>query len=94
MARIPDISRIDTPVGPLRDKFTETIAADDYVLPQGFLCQVGSAGNITYRTISGDVDQTEDGLTAGDIIGVGNHPVLLRAVRGSSTITSIIVGRL
>lgn len=88
----PDIRNLDQPVGPLRDKFSVTIGTDDYSDPSGFICQVGTAGNITYRTLEGTADQTETGLSAGDTINVGGIPVLLSAVRGSSTVTSIVVG--
>ena len=94
MPKAPDISLLDTPVGPLRDKYSVTVGTDDIEIPQGFICQVGTAGDITYRTLAGSVDQVETALTAGTTIGIGNHPVLLRIVRGSSTVTSIIVGRL
>lgn len=89
----PDLRNLDLPLGPYRDKRTVTIAADDFELPAGFTCQVGSAGNITYRTLEGSEDQTETGLAIGDsIVGPGGIPVVLRAVRGSSTVTSIVIG--
>lgn len=89
---VPDLTQYDSPLGPLRDKFTETIGTDDYILHDGFICQVGSDGDVTYRTLHGAADQTET-LTSGDVVSVGNVPVVLRAVRGASTVTSIIVGR-
>ena len=83
----------DQAVGPYRDKRTIPIASDDFVRGAGFTCQAGSAGSITYRTVAGETDQTESGLSAGDtIVGPGGIPVLLEAVRGSSTVTSIVVG--
>ena len=97
MPRIPDVSRtIDTPVGPLRDKYkyVQSVGANDVEIPGGFICQVATVGNITYRTLGGIADQTESGLSVGDTINVGGHAVLLQVVRGSSTVTSIIVGRL
>ena len=90
----PNPSQLDSPLGPLRDKRTVAIATDDYEDAEGFLCQVGSAGSITYRTLSGETDQTETGLTAGDIVNACGIPVLLVAVRGSSSVTSIVVGKL
>ena len=81
------------PPGPYRDKRTVTIGTDDFEVHGGFTCQAGSAGNITYRTLFGSEDQTETGLSAGDsIVGPGGVPVLLSAVRGSSTVTSIVIG--
>ena len=93
----PDLSRRDSPFGPLRDKFSVTIGTDDYVLESGFICQVVTAGNLVYRTLEGLADQTETGLAIGNTINVASVPVVLRAVRGSgagTTVTSIVVGRL
>lgn len=81
------------PLGPYRDKRVVAIAADDFELESGFTCQVSSAGDITYRTLFGDVDLTENGLAAGDtIVGPGGVPVMIRVVRGSSSITGIVIG--
>ena len=90
----PNLSRLDEPFGPLRDKFSETIGTDDYDNPAGFICQLGSGGDITYRTLEGTIDQTESGLSEGDVINVAGIPVVLISVRGSSTVTSIVVGLL
>ena len=92
MSPAPDLSRLDSPLGPPRDKRIITIATDDFVLKTGFICQVNSAGNITYQTMEGDGNQTESNLAAGDIIAVCGVPVVLQAVRGSSTVTSILIG--
>ena len=91
----PDLSRRDNPLGPLRDKFAQAIGAQDYTRETGFICQIAapaSAGTLVYRTLEGTEDQTETGLSAGDTINVGGIPVALRVVRGSSTVTSIVVG--
>ena len=88
----PNLRILDSPLGPLRDKFTITIGTDDYELPDGFLCQVAAAGDLIYRTLEGLADQTET-LAIGDVVSVGNVPVVLVAVRGTSTVTSIVVGR-
>lgn len=82
--------RNETP-GPLGDKLTVTIGTDDYEPGWPFVCQAGTDGDLTYRTVDGATDQTET-LTAGDSIQVAGLPVALRAVRGTSTITSIVVG--
>ena len=94
MPQTRDLRQFSTPIGPLRDKRAVTIGTDDFELPSGFICQVGSVGDITYRALFGENDQTETGLTAGTVIGIENHPVLLSVVRGSSTVTSIIIGTL
>ena len=92
MTMKPDLSLLQGPIGPYRDKYSETIGGADFELATGFTCQAGSAGNITYRTLVGTVDQTETGLTAGDsVAGAGGVPVVLVAVRSSSTVTSIVV---
>ena len=88
----PDLTRYDSPLGPLRDKRTVDISTNDYEREEGFICQVGGAGALTYRTLHGAADQTDSGLTAGAVIGVGAVPVILKAVRSASTVTSIIVG--
>ena len=96
---IPDIRNRDLPVGPLRGKLVITMGNDDYVLPNGFICQVVGTGDITYRCVEDDFDQAENIGTTGTIVGVGNHPVLLGIVRGHSngtdtTITALVIGRL
>ena len=88
----PDLSKRDNPLGPLRDKFVQDVSTDDYVREEGFICQVAAAGSLTYRTLEGDADQTENGLAVGDTINVGGIPVALQLVRSSSTVTSIVVG--
>ena len=96
---IPDIRNRDLPVGPLRSKLVHTLGNDDYVLANGFICQVVGTGDITYRCVEDESDQTETIATSGTIIGVGNHPVLLGIVRGhtsgtDTTVTALVIGRL
>ncbi len=81
------------PLGPLRDKRLVDISAADYVDQGGFVCQVAAAGDLTYRTIGGEADQT-DTLKAGDTVNVGGVMVVLIAVRASAAIGSIVAGRL
>ena len=69
------------------------MGTDDIVIPTGFICQAGSVGDITYMTLFGAAPVTET-VAIGTIIGVGNHPVILSTVFGTSTITSIVVGTL
>ena len=96
---IPDIRNKDLPVGPLRRKQVITMDNDDVDIPQGFICLVVGTGDITYRCVEDESDQTETIATSGTIIGVGNHPVLLGIVRGhtggtDTTITALVIGRL
>ena len=96
---IPDIRNRDLPVGPLRSKSVITMGNDDYELLNGFICQVVGTGDVQYRCVEDESDQTENIGTTGAIIGVGNHPVLLQIVRGHSggtdtTITALVIGRL
>lgn len=96
---IPDIRNRDLPVGPLRRKQIITMDNDDVDIPQGFICQVVGTGDIQYRCVEDESDQTETIATSGTIIGVGNHPVLLGIVRGhtggtDTTVTALVIGRL
>ena len=79
-------------IGPLRDKFTVTIGSDDYTIERGFLCVAATTGTIRYRTVLGAADQTETITTAGTAVAVAGVPVVVQTVRGTSTITSIVVG--
>ncbi len=85
------------PPGPLRNKYVHAVhATDDLVISGGFICQAVGAGDIVYRTLHGTEDVTET-VAAGAVIGVGSHPVLLRAVRstaGGTSVSSIVVGTL
>ena len=47
---IPDIRNKDQPVGPLRAKFVHTLGDADYVLANGFICQVVGTGDVS-RTV-------------------------------------------
>ena len=94
----PDIRNKDLPVGPLRIKEFVTLGDPDYVQENGFICQIGEAGEVIYRCVEGESDLTET-VAAGTILGVGNHPVLLQYVRGhtngtAAAITTLIIGRL
>ena len=81
------------PLGPYRDVRAVDISAADYERAGGFTVQVTAAGSLTYRTLLGDADETTEGLSAGDsITGPGGIPVMIRAVRSSSTITGILAG--
>ena len=88
----PDLNHFDSPLGPLRDKRTITVAAADLEFPSGVIVQVATAGNLTYRTLVGVADQTETGLAANAVISVGNIPVIIRTIKGSSTVTSVVIG--
>ena len=88
----PNLPLLQDPFGPLRDKITVTIGTEDYELPGGFICVAGSTGSLVYRTLIGSADQTETIAAAGDSINVAGIPVVLVAVRGASTVTSIVIG--
>ena len=91
---ISDLRESRGPIGPVKDKLTIPIGTQDFEIPKGFICQVATAGNLTYRTLDGRSDQTETGLSVGDIINVADIPVVLRVIRGSSTVTSVVIGLL
>ena len=79
----------ELPLGPLRDKRTVDISTDDFE-EDGFVC---AAGDLTYRTVDGKSDQTET-LEKGAVVELGGVMVLLQVVRSSSTMDSIVIGRL
>lgn len=88
----PDLSKLNAPLGPLRDKRVVDISVNDFVEERGFICQVATDGDLTYRTLEGLADQTENGLKTGATVNAGGIPVLMQAVRASSTVTSIVIG--
>lgn len=89
---VPDLRTFRDTVGPLRDKYTVDISTNDFELATGFICQVATAGNLTYQTLAGNADQSENSLAIGTAINVGGIPVILKAVRATSTVTSIVIG--
>lgn len=95
VGRAVDISELYglLPIGPLRDKRTVDISAQDFEDKGGFVCQVAKAGDLTYRAVAGESDQTET-LEAGDTVNLGGHMVALRAVRASAAIGSVVIGKL
>ena len=92
----PNLRHDQGPIGPLRDRFAHTThATNDYEDERGFICQLGTAGDVVYRTMLGSADITESGKSAGDVISVGTIPVILTAVRslaGGTTVTSLVIG--
>lgn len=88
----PNLNQLDLPIGPYRDKRVVTIGSDDFELASGFTCAAGADGTVDYRTLEGDEDQTETLAAGAAITGPGGIPVILRAVRGTSTAASIIIG--
>ena len=79
------------PVGPLKSKLVVAVGNDDLSYPSGIIVQVATAGDITYRPLDSNEDLTET-VARGDTIGVGGIPVLIKIIRGSSTITSVVLG--
>ena len=88
----PDLSKFSGPIGPLRDKYTQEIGSEDFTLDKGFVCQVAATGTIKYRTLNGTKDQSETITTVGTVINVAGVPVVLKTIRGDSTVTSVVVG--
>lgn len=82
------------PLGPLRDKRVITVGSDDVLFPLGAIVQAGTTGDLVYITLEGSVELTETIATVGDFIGVAGIPVLIKEVKGTSTVTSIVVGEL
>lgn len=92
-----DARLFNSPPGPLRDMRVITVhATDDFTRPEGFICQAVEAGAVVYRTLYGTTDITQT-VTAGEVIGVGTHPVLISAVRsvaGGTRAGTIVIGTL
>ena len=92
----PNINNLDSPVGPLRDRYIQTIGVDDVEFPTGVICQVAApatGGVLEYQTLVGTADQTET-LAEGEFPNVNGVAVLLKLIRGSSTVTSVVIGAL
>ena len=82
-------------IGPgYKDKRTIDISADDYRNDEGFAVQAVDAGDLTYRTLAGNADQTETLVAGATLAGPGDGLVLCRIVRGgvANGVTSIVVG--
>ena len=94
-AKTVDVSALygAQPIGALRDKRTVDISTGDHVDKGGFVCQAAKAGELTYRTVAGAADQSES-IEEGGAVEVAGIPVLLQAVRASSAIGKIVVGKL
>lgn len=90
-----DVSKLygSRPLGPLRDKRSVDISAADHVDEGGFVCEVAKAGDLTYRTVAGETDETET-LKAGESVQASGVPVLLKAVRANASIGTIVTGKL
>ena len=89
---IPNIDNLDYPLPAYRGKRTVTVAADDITFDPPVTVQAASTGNLTYVDSAGN-EQTESGLSAGDnIVGPGSGLVYVRTIRGSSTVTSVVIG--
>ena len=87
----PDLNHFDSPLGPLRDKRTVTVASADLDFPSGVIVQAATAGSLVYQTLVGTADQTET-VASGDTINVGGIPVVIKKIDGTSTVTSVVVG--
>ena len=92
--KFPDLRSKDLPLGPLRDKRLLTVGSADIDLGGGAIVQVVTAGNLTYVTLEGESQQTESSLSAGDFVNVAGVPVVLREIKGTSTVTEVIIGKL
>ena len=92
-----DLSFTDGPHGPLVDTWDETIGADDFSLndKSGFICHVGSAGDLVVETYKGGGIERTFTFVAADVgsgIRVDGIPVLIRKIKGTSTVTSVRIG--
>ena len=94
----PNLKTANRPLPALRDKIVVDVSTEAHASNSGFIAVVASEGDnqtIVFRTLEGNEDVTETGLSKGDLIGVDGIPVILTAVRaatGAGTVTSIVVG--
>ena len=88
----PNLTLLDSPLGPYRDVFTQSIASADYVNANGFTVSGVAAGTLAVRTINGAADGSFPVAAGGSVVGPGGIPVICVAVRMNTTVGSIIVG--
>ena len=87
---MPDIrQQAIVPVGYYVDVFEQAIGADDFEPGYGFLCTVLSAGTLDFKTTAGEADRSKDFSAGDDVAGAGGMPVILEAIRGSSTVNLV-----
>ena len=88
----PNTRLLQGPIGPLRDKYVRAVGADDIDLSEhgGVVVQANAAGDLTYVTLEG-TEQTET-LVAGAVVNAAGIPVLIKEIKGSSTLNSVIIG--
>ena len=92
----PNVNNLDSPVGPLRDRYVMSVGTEDIEFPRGAIVQVAAplaAGVLEYQTLVGSADQSEV-LAAGSFPNVCGVPVVIKTILGASTVTSVIVGAL
>ena len=83
---ITDFPNVVGAVGPAKHivDVDQSAMTEDFTDERGFVIQMIAAGNITVRTLDGDVDTALSGLTAGASVG-GMVPVICTAVRMAGT---------
>lgn len=80
------------PLPAFKGKNVIAIGSADVAIEPPAAIQVATAGNLTYVTLRGD-ELTENTLAAGDdIVGPGGGLVLVREIKGTSTVTSVVAG--
>ena len=90
----PNINHLDSPLPAYRGLQRVTVGSADIVFDYPVTCRAAAAGNLDVTDSLGS-NFDFDGLSAGDdIVGPGDGLLLIRAIRGSSTVTSVIVGLL
>lgn len=90
---LPNAKVIGDPVGPLRGRKTVTIGSEDVEFDAGVIVQAATAGDLVYHPLYGGSDITET-VAVGDFPNVAGIPVLVSAIRGSSTVTEVVIGLL
>ena len=93
MAR-PDIDNSDAILNGYRGIRTVAVGNDDIEFEFPVTVRVATTGNLTYVDALGG-EHTLTGLAAGaDVVGPGDGLVMVRIIRGSSSVTSVIVGQM
>ena len=89
-------SLADDPVGPVKATRELVIGSEDVEIDAGFICTVlapATGGVLVYRELNGDADRRRAGLAANTTITTQSTnfplPVLVRTIRGSSTVTRV-----
>ena len=89
---VPDFSRFSDQLPAFRGIYTQAIATDDVVFAAPVALQAISTGNLVVVCDSGHEYTATIGTAGDSLVGPGGGLVLVKTIKGSSTVTSVIVG--